>query len=201
MRSKQIVGRIIPAIATTTAMATGCVMLELLKVLPGQGKRPIEAFHSWNVNLAVNQMAKWEPDPCPVIKSKLKDPSSGEPLEFTMWDATEVKEHPTLQGLIDIMEGRYDAEVDCIATTGADVVQLHSSLLMGDDAERRLEMKVGDVWREVMGKPLETGWLELQVMFEEDDDSDDEDSDDDDEEEEEDDDDEAQCPPVRVCVG
>ena len=218
MRSKQIVGRIIPAIATTTAMATGCVMLELLKLLPGKDdvdeRKAISDFHSWNVNLAVNQMAKWEPDPCPVITSKLKDPSTGQPLKFTMWDATEVKEcvsfvcaktkqyktgdrHPTLKDLIDMMEERYDAEVDCIATTGADVVQLHSSLLMGDDAERRLEMKVGDVWREVMGKALETDWLELQVMFEEDDDSDD-DSDEDDEDEDEDD--EAQCPPVRVCV-
>ena len=70
---------------------------------------------------------------------------------------------------------------------------------MGDDAERRLEMKVGDVWREVMGKALETDWLELQVMFEEDDDSDD-DSDEDEDDEDEDEDDEAQCPPVRVCV-
>lgn len=61
MAARKFVGDIIPAIATTTAICTGLVALELTKLV---GKRPKEAFCNNNFNLAVNSFQKFEVDEC-----------------------------------------------------------------------------------------------------------------------------------------
>jgi ubiquitin-activating enzyme E1 len=66
-------GRIIPAIATTTAMATGFVCLELYKHLAG---RPLTARRNLFANLALPGplLMLSEPMPCPKIKSGALSP-------------------------------------------------------------------------------------------------------------------------------
>ena len=67
-QAKLKAGRIIPAIATTTAMATGFVCLELYKQVAG---RPLEARRNLFANLALPGplLMLSEPMPCPKIKS------------------------------------------------------------------------------------------------------------------------------------
>jgi len=79
MESKKIVGRIIPAIATTTAMTVGFVVAEMYKVLRGA---PLESFTEWNANLAINSFASFEPDPCSAVELK------GE--RYTLWDTLDI---------------------------------------------------------------------------------------------------------------
>lgn len=61
-KTKLVAGRIIPAIATTTAMVTGLVCLELIKVLHYK-KRPIEHFKNAFANLALPLWLLSEPMP------------------------------------------------------------------------------------------------------------------------------------------
>jgi len=56
-KCKMVAGRIIPAVATTTAMVTGLVEMELYKIILGLGK---DKFLGSNVNLGVNTMRLFE---------------------------------------------------------------------------------------------------------------------------------------------
>uniref|UniRef100_A0A7S0Y9F7 Ubiquitin-activating enzyme E1 C-terminal domain-containing protein n=1 Tax=Polytomella parva TaxID=51329 RepID=A0A7S0Y9F7_9CHLO len=95
LKAKLIAGRIIPAIATATACATGLVCLELYKVL--QGDKPIEAYRNSFVNLALPLMAMAEPMKMAVTKH-------GETLKWTLWDRWILKGDVTVQEVIDWLE-------------------------------------------------------------------------------------------------
>merc|ERR1712166_17349 len=53
MKTRKIAGNIIPAVATTTALTTGAVMLEFFKIV--SERNTIEDYSSWNFNVGVNQ--------------------------------------------------------------------------------------------------------------------------------------------------
>lgn len=63
---KLVAGRIIPAVATTTASVTGLVMLELFKVVL---KKPATSMRTRLIGLAVNNYTSFEADEPKVFKS------------------------------------------------------------------------------------------------------------------------------------
>ncbi|KAL2508092.1 Ubiquitin-activating enzyme E1 1 [Forsythia ovata] len=90
LKAKFIAGRIIPAIATSTAMATGFVCLELYKVINGGHK--LEDYRNTFANLALPLFSMAEPVPPKVIKHQ--------DMSWTVWDRWIIKGNPTLRELL-----------------------------------------------------------------------------------------------------
>jgi len=102
-KCKMIAGRIIPAVATTTAMITGLVSLEMYKLI--LGNIPVDKFCCANINLGYNDLTLFEPAK-PQTVAEFYD--AGEncivkpiPLGFTCWDKIIISGDLTVQQFLD----------------------------------------------------------------------------------------------------
>ncbi|CAD5195728.1 unnamed protein product [Musa acuminata subsp. malaccensis] len=101
LKAKFIAGRIIPAIVTSMAMATGLVYLELYKVLAGGHN--LEDYRNTFANLALPLLSIPEPVPPKMIKCR--------DMSWTVWDRWIIKGDLTLRQLLQWLKekGRLNA--------------------------------------------------------------------------------------------
>eukprot|EP01029_Cantina_marsupialis_P025046 TRINITY_DN6569_c0_g2_i1.p1 TRINITY_DN6569_c0_g2~~TRINITY_DN6569_c0_g2_i1.p1 ORF type:complete len:1058 (-),score=389.83 TRINITY_DN6569_c0_g2_i1:160-3264(-) len=106
---KMIAGKIVPAIATTTCMVTGLVLLELYKIID---QKPLEAFKNSFVNLSMNIFSMCEPLPPKKTISTDFDMMMGGPVKaipegFTTWDKELIKQGDlTIRQLLEVIQKR-----------------------------------------------------------------------------------------------
>ncbi|GAK67598.1 ubiquitin activating enzyme [Moesziomyces antarcticus] len=152
-QTKGIAGKIIPAIATTTALATGLVNLELYKLL--DEKKSIEAYSNAFVNLALPFIAF--SDPIAAQKLKYND------TEWTLWSRFKVERDVTLQEFLDIFQNEHGLEVSMLSSG---VSMLFSAFLPAKKREERLKMNMSTLIETVSKKPIpaHAHWVIVEIM-------------------------------------
>jgi len=150
---KQIAGKIIPAIATTTSLVTGLACLELLKFIDGKNKP--EDYKNGFVNIALPFFGFSEPIAAP----KLKYGNT----EWTLWDRIDFKNDPTLQEVIKWFKDEHKLEVGMVS---AGVSMLWSPFAGGAKSKERLPMRFSKLVETVSKKaiPPSTKHLLVEVM-------------------------------------
>jgi len=151
-KSKLIAGRIVPAIATTTATIVGAVWIEILKL--AQGFEDIEDYRNTYLNLALSLFVQNEPGEPKKMKDVEMDPImlmpvKAIPKDWTIWDIIEIKGPLTIDEFCSKIKKKYDVEVN-IVTSGDKVFYNPSG--NKKKMQARQIMKIEDIDREMNEK-------------------------------------------------
>lgn len=150
-KTKFIAGKIIPAIATTTALVTGLVILELYKII--DGKDDIEQYKNGFVNLALPFFGFSEPIASPKVEYRGPD---GKVTLDKIWDRFEV-EDITLAELLDDFQNRGLN----ISMLSSGVSLLYASFFPPPKLKERYPLKLSQLVETVSKKPIPEHQKEL----------------------------------------
>lgn len=153
-KTKFIAGKIIPAIATTTALVTGLVVLELYKVI--DGKKDIEQYKNGFINLALPFFGFSEPIASPKVEYKGPD---GKVSLDKIWDRFEMNDM-TLQELLD----HFTSKGLNIMMLSSGVSLLYASFHAPAKMKERLGWKLSKLVETVSKQPIPAH--QKEVIFE-----------------------------------
>ena len=125
LKLKIIAGKIIPAMATTTAAITGIVCLQLYTL---NQTNQIKYFRNCYLNLAINRFTMTMPSETIKHQDKeydddLLSPIKAIPLNWTVWDKIIINGPKTPEELIDFIKKEYNVNVILITSNEITIAQ------------------------------------------------------------------------------
>lgn len=148
-KSKLIAGKIVPAIATTTACIVGAVCIEMLKVI--QGFKDISDYRNTYLNLAISLFVQNEPGEPKKNKDVEMDPIMFMPVKaipanWTIWDTIEIKGPLKVSEMITKFVKDYGVKINMI-TCGDKAI--YNEYIKKDSMKGRLDKKIEDINKEI----------------------------------------------------
>ena len=143
-------GRIVPALATTTAAVSGLQTLELVKLVKGC---TLEQHRNVFLNLALPSMTASEPGEAEVTQLR-------EGLKVTLWDRWEVKGKNTLGELMQYLEEEYKLKPQDVMRGNK---ALYMAAIMAGKEEERKKLFEKSI-KELSGEDEEP-YVDLTVTF------------------------------------
>ena len=142
-KTKMIAGKIIPAIATTTAAITGIVSLQLYTLYQTD---KIDFLRDCYLNLAINSIFMNEPKPAIKMQDKdydpiLLGPVKAIPPNWTVWDKMVINKSMTCKELMDYINEKYGVEVSIITAGNVTIIQTFLPA-----AKARMDQKIEDIY-------------------------------------------------------
>ncbi|MCJ1403687.1 hypothetical protein MMC11_006910 [Xylographa trunciseda] len=153
-KTKFIAGKIIPAIATTTALVTGLVILELYKII--DGKTDVEQYKNGFVNIALPFFGFSEPIPSPKGEYIGKN---GKVTIDKLWDRFEVENVTLTEFLNDFKEKGLD-----VTMISSGVSLLYASFYPPKKNADRMGLKLDQLVETISKKPIPSH--QKNVIFE-----------------------------------
>ncbi|KAK0403088.1 hypothetical protein QR680_016712 [Steinernema hermaphroditum] len=163
MKTKKIAGRIIPALATTTATVSGLVSVELYKMIDVDGQLPKisrDRFKNAFINLALPFFGLSEPMPAP--SKKYND------QQFTLWDRLDLSGPMTLENVVKAVQEMTHMNVSMLS---AGPSLIYADFMPGPYAKRK-NLNIKEVIEQVTKKsvPNHKRAIVLEATMEEEDD-------------------------------
>jgi ubiquitin-activating enzyme E1 len=138
--ARGIAGKIIPAIATTTAMVTGFICLELIKILQ---KKPLPALLNTSCNLALPVFLCNEPQPPETRLTTI----NGKEYRWNQWDRIDIQDtEMTLTGLMTHLREHYHVQL-IMLSYGVSI--LFSDYMNKKKMLERLDMPLQEIVKQV----------------------------------------------------
>ena len=163
-QTKMIAGRIVPAIASTTAMITGFACLQLLTLLNSDDISLVKncffntAFNIYQINNPsdVIHMDYQEYNPL------MDGPSIPVPKGWTVWDIINIKGPMTCQEFVDYFKRVYNVNILGIASNFKSIIQMFMPSKV-----KKLPLKIDDIYKNINGlkKDQNSLWLEISGVI------------------------------------
>ena len=159
-QTKMIAGRIVPAIASTTATITGFACLQLLTLISSEN---ISLVKNCNFNSAFNLYQFNNPSEVIHMEDQeynplLDGPTIAIPKGWTVWDIINIKGPMTCQEFIDYFKKEYNVNILAISSNFKSIIQLFMP-----SKKKKLPLKIEEIYEQncELRKDQKSLWLEI----------------------------------------